>query len=141
MCFCCATDYCSKNLLTSCVLAVLTATSSRQSFMKHEQVLHARKCKYFWIYPKITFAFVMDYSEQIFRCMYAIDMILQITIQKSTLYIDVRFLCLECRNFWVTYRACSTLSRTRPICCFITEKMSHEMCAFFHKFGWRSIRN
>ena len=62
------------------MLAVLTATSSRQSFMKHEQVLHARKCKYFWIYPKITFAFVMDYSEQIFRCMYAIDMILQLTI-------------------------------------------------------------
>ena len=49
------------------MLAVLTATSSRQSFMKHEQVLHARKCKYFWIYPKITFAFVMDYSEQDFQ--------------------------------------------------------------------------
>ena len=58
--FCCATDCCSKSLLACYVLAVLTATSSRESFMKHEQVLHARKCKYFWKYPKIT-----DYCEKV----------------------------------------------------------------------------
>ena len=72
-----------------------------------------QKCKYFWIYPKITFAFLLGYSEKSFRCINAIDMILQ-QIYKNQHPILVFNSCIfKCGNFWVAYWPCSTFSGTR----------------------------